>query len=90
MNVGELLSKIWNHKASGLVQPHIKIKESQHFKILCVSFGLFPYEVTNFLNWIPASIFLVRRSHLLKMMMKAVPARSFELQIDLQSWNESA
>jgi len=62
---------------------------AQHFEILCVSFGLSLYDVTKSLNWIPASTFLARRSRLLKMMMKVIPARSPDLHIVLQSWNES-
>ena len=91
MNPGELLSKVYNYDASGLVQLSIlnDTEANQHFDILCASFGLSLYEVTKSLNWTPASIFLARRSRLLKIMMKVIPARIFELQIVLQSWNES-
>ena len=62
---------------------------AQHFEILSGSFGLSLYEVTKSLNWIPASTFLARRSRLLKMMIKVIPARSPDLHIVLQSWKES-
>jgi len=62
---------------------------AQHFEILSGSFGLFLYEVTKSLNRIPASIFLARRSRLLKMIIKVIPARSPDLHIVLQSWKES-
>jgi len=62
---------------------------AQHFEILKGSFGLSLYDVTKSLNCIPASIFLARRSRLLKMIIKVIPARSPDLQIVLQSWKES-
>lgn len=62
---------------------------AQHFEILSGSFGLSLYEVTKSLNWIPASIFLARRSRLLKMIINVMPARSPDLHIVLQSWKES-
>lgn len=64
-------------------------ERSPHFETFCASFGLSLYEVTESLNWIPASNFLARRSRLLKMIMNVISARIFELHISLQSWNES-
>ena len=93
MNPSELLSKVCNYNVSGLARLQYSIlndtEVNQHFEILWASFGLSLYEVTKSLNWIPASIFLARRSRLLKMIMKVIPARTFELHIVLQSWNES-
>lgn len=64
-------------------------EESSHFETFSASFGLSLYEVTESLNWIPASNFLARRSRLLKMIMNVISARIFESHIVLQSWNES-
>lgn len=92
MNPSELLSQVWNYNVSGLARPRCWMtpRVNQHFEMLCASFGLSLYEVTKSLNWIPAFIFLARRSRLLKMMMKVIPSRTFELHIVLQSWNESS
>ena len=64
-------------------------ERSRHFETFFASFGLSLYEVTKSLNRIPASNFLARRSRLLKIIMNGISARSFELQIVLQSWSES-
>ena len=88
MNPGELLSEIYDHNASESARLCWTLNEtgaSQHFEILCESFGLSLYEVTKSLNWIPASIFLAKRSRLLNMMMNVIPARILELHIVLQS-----
>ena len=92
MNPGELLSKVCNHDTSVVSASSVSndTEGCRHFATLCASFGLSLYEVTKSLNWIPFSIFLARRSRLFKMMMKVIPARTFELHIVLQSWNESS
>lgn len=88
MNPSELLPEIYDHNAGESARLGRRLDDtgaSQHFEILCASFGLSLYEVTKSLNLIPASIFLAKRSRLLNMMMKVIPARILELHIVLQS-----
>lgn len=93
MDPGELLSEVYDHNASESTRLGKTSNDTGvdlHFEILCASFGLSLYEVTKSLNWIPASIFLAKRSRLLNMMMKVIPARILELHIVLHSWNVSS
>ena len=91
MNPGELLSKVCNHDTSVVSASSVSndTEGCRHFATLCASFGLSLYEVTKSLNWTPASSFLDKRSRLLKIMVKVIPARTLELHIALQSWRES-